>query len=327
MSFFKNFPKTFYDFLNQGENYQIDNIFQHVIIESDIFDNPNLYQKYRIRDGERPDVASYRLYGTTEFYWTFFLINDKLRKDGINAWPLSDIEFRKYINEKYPNNFISAYVDPRSVITKGGIWPGTSVESLKENGDIVLVKLGLQDALIPSERTPDQLVFEELKPGTTTTSELNAKFIQANINTRVITFEVLNNSVSNILNLPTNDNTVYAIRKRLSDISPREIVLMKLLEENTFFTFRNAPRFFELPDKTIVKNVENALEDIENLEDENLQGSNNFGFKTNLKPGVKVIKNIDFERNLNEENSEIKVVAPALITRFAAEFKRIMNNE
>lgn len=329
MAFFKHFPKTFYDFLNSGEKYQIDNIFQHVIVESDIFDNPNLYQKYRIRDGERPDVASYNLYGTTEYYWTFFLVNDILRKGGINSWPLGDIEFRAYIEKKYPSNFISAFVDPRSLITKGGIWPGTSQRTLKNNSDILLVKLGLGQELIPSRRTPDRLITLEINPDTTTESVSFGKFINSDVNTRVVTFSVEKNRILDVLNFSDpDDKNVYVLRKNLGDIAPRELVILQMFGGSLFFRYKDAPRYFKDSDGTIIQNIEDILEKQENDPDDyNLQGADDFPVRTEKKSDIKIVTNFEHEFTENQNNSEINVISPTLITRFASEFKRIINNE
>ena len=63
----------------------------------------NTYDNYitcQIHDGERPDQLSHRLYETTDFYWTFFIVNDIL-KNGMIEWPLSNQALEKHIADTY----------------------------------------------------------------------------------------------------------------------------------------------------------------------------------------------------------------------------------
>lgn len=96
MSFFKNFPTIQYDLFETGELIDIKNIFKQVDV-NDLLIEPSLeYTYYDIGSGERPDTVSQRLYGTTDYYWTFFILNDSL-KEGIRAWPKSEQELERYI--------------------------------------------------------------------------------------------------------------------------------------------------------------------------------------------------------------------------------------
>ena len=83
--YFKNFPTTKYKF--GTENYSVNavNLLSYVDIIDDIKDVIDFYTYYNLLD-QRPDQLSYELYDTSEYYWTFFLMNDHIRRQG---WPLS----------------------------------------------------------------------------------------------------------------------------------------------------------------------------------------------------------------------------------------------
>ena len=100
MSFFKQFPKVNYDFNRKGTVQQMVNIFRSVRPQNTTFDNTTLYKTYYIKNGERPDVVSDQLYGTSDYYWTFFILNDFLH-DGLQAWPMSQEQLTEYINTNY----------------------------------------------------------------------------------------------------------------------------------------------------------------------------------------------------------------------------------
>lgn len=100
MAFFKYFPTTQYR-IEKDTNINIVDIFRQVRAVSTLLDDVNAYEFYNVGDGERPDVTSFKLYDTVDYYWTFFLLNDNLR-EGLNAWPKSYSELEDFVNRKYP---------------------------------------------------------------------------------------------------------------------------------------------------------------------------------------------------------------------------------
>lgn len=99
-TFFENFPKVPIKVNNQQIFY--DDYFRFVDVNELYLNNLNNYNFYEILNAERPDQVSQKLYETTEYYWTFFIINDRL-KNGMKEWPLSSSEFEKHILDKYGN--------------------------------------------------------------------------------------------------------------------------------------------------------------------------------------------------------------------------------
>lgn len=130
MSYFNRFPEITYDFLNNGRKSTIPNIFRQIKIVNKRFDSIAVYEKYTIQE-ERPDQLSYKLYGTTDFYWTFFVVNESLR-NVMNGWPLSSLALEESIIEKYPNHTITPYrdnlLDPKAYNSIAGKFPiGTTI--------------------------------------------------------------------------------------------------------------------------------------------------------------------------------------------------------
>ena len=100
MSFFSQFPKIKYDINADGIKTDITDMFRHVDVKEGLLDNVINYTWYEIIEGERPDVVSNRLYGTPDYYWTFFVINESL-KTGLNAWPKSYRQFDSMLEQDY----------------------------------------------------------------------------------------------------------------------------------------------------------------------------------------------------------------------------------
>jgi len=112
-NYFKYFPREFYLFGNETTA----DVFQNITIYADVIDQvkdlSTVYQDYYIQDNERADQVSYKLYGTPNYYWTFFLMNNKLREQG---WPLSNKKVLEYAQKYYPNKTLTTR-DSLSTIT------------------------------------------------------------------------------------------------------------------------------------------------------------------------------------------------------------------
>jgi len=100
MSFFSQFPKIKYDINADGIKTDLTDMFRHVDVREGLIDNVGTYLYYEIKEGERPDVVSNRLYGTPDYYWTFFVLNETL-KEGLNTWPKSYRQFELMLEQDY----------------------------------------------------------------------------------------------------------------------------------------------------------------------------------------------------------------------------------
>lgn len=103
MSFFRNFPLIDYKFGDETSNTIFQNLTTYIDLIDQVADDVSFYEKYYIKDNTRPDVLSYELYGTTDLYWTFYLLNTKLRLQG---WPLNSHEVYDWAKKIYPNRVI-----------------------------------------------------------------------------------------------------------------------------------------------------------------------------------------------------------------------------
>jgi len=95
MNYFKNFPKVEFDFLKNGQIQSIVDIHKSTRAIKYYLDEITEYQSYQIKDGERPEIVSLKLYDSPDYYWTFYVINDFL-SDGHRTWPLSLEQLEQY---------------------------------------------------------------------------------------------------------------------------------------------------------------------------------------------------------------------------------------
>jgi len=104
MLYFNDFPKVQYKFGNETD----PTIFQDLSIYSDVVDqikdSISVLNVHTIQEGFRPDQVSIQLYGTTLYYWTFYLLNDNIREQG---WPLNRHELQEYTRKVFPNTVLT----------------------------------------------------------------------------------------------------------------------------------------------------------------------------------------------------------------------------
>ena len=136
-NYFKNFRFAEYKF---GDNTDIDlfnNITQYVDLIDQVRNNISFTEKYNILSGDRPDVVSHKLYGTMDYYWTFYLMNEHVRLSG---WPLNNDEILDQVKSKYPNRVLTTTSEIGALFPVGQVIEGQSSSAI---GEIVKRNLDL----------------------------------------------------------------------------------------------------------------------------------------------------------------------------------------
>tara|TARA_A100001388_G_scaffold227486_1_gene178858 strand:+ start:1430 stop:2173 length:744 start_codon:yes stop_codon:yes gene_type:complete len=142
MDFFKDFGDVAYSFGNNELASITPDISKYVDVIDQIKDDIAFLTYYNIREGDRPDQVSLQIYGTTLYYWTFYLLNDKIRQQG---WPLTNTEFQRYIKKIFPNTVLNTRENISTKFKVGqtvtGNTSGASGKIIKRNfmlGQIVI---------------------------------------------------------------------------------------------------------------------------------------------------------------------------------------------
>ena len=121
MAYFTKYPKIRYPFGGQSTTSVVQDIGVYIDLIDRIKDNASYYKEYPIRVGDRPDTVSQVLYGTPDYYWTFFLLNDDLK---LRGWPLSDAAITQKAKEEYPNKVLVTREDMTGRFQPGDIVKG-----------------------------------------------------------------------------------------------------------------------------------------------------------------------------------------------------------
>lgn len=162
MTYFNSFPQITYKFGNEETVNAIQNLSAYVDIIDQTKDNSSLYTKHTILDGDRPDVLSQKLYGNSSYYWTFYLMNDNIRRQG---WPLSYNEVVNKAKEDYPNKTI---VTRDLMFDKMDVGDTVTGQSSAATGTIVRRNLDLGQLVIKPTNTNSFQASELISDGTDT---------------------------------------------------------------------------------------------------------------------------------------------------------------
>ncbi len=99
--YFNPFPKINYDCVGNGFTEEIQDITTRVIVRKWIQDRGSLFSKYRVRDGDTPEMTAFTLYGKTQYHWIVLIFNEVI--NSYYGWPLSRRDFDAFVNNKYAN--------------------------------------------------------------------------------------------------------------------------------------------------------------------------------------------------------------------------------
>ena len=104
MSYFRELPDLFYQSplktRNSSTEYvRVKNLFRRVKLRDDLQNVFTLFDKYQIKQGERPETVAERLYGDVTYDWVVLLTAGIVNVR--DQWPISDYELYKYAENKY----------------------------------------------------------------------------------------------------------------------------------------------------------------------------------------------------------------------------------
>lgn len=140
--FFKDYEKIKYSFGNETSTTIFQNLTLYTDIIDQIKDDVSFYSTKYIQEGERPDQTSLRFYGSPIYYWTFFLLNDKLRTKG---WPIDKTQLLQKVKKDYPNFVITLRRDLSQTFTINQFVTGNTsgargkiIHRNLDNGQLVL---------------------------------------------------------------------------------------------------------------------------------------------------------------------------------------------
>ena len=97
--YFNSMPKIYYDSADTGQPKIVTNLMRRVGLRTKVKTNTMLFDTYKLREGETPEIIAHKLYGDPELHWIIMLVNNVI--DRYHDWPMSTNQFNSYLNQKY----------------------------------------------------------------------------------------------------------------------------------------------------------------------------------------------------------------------------------
>ena len=316
MSFFKQFPKVDYDINRTGTIQKIVDIYRSVRPIQKFVDSPSLYMKYEIKNGERPDIVSQRLYQTPDFYWTFFVVNEFLH-DGYKVWPMSQELLLEYLKKEY-NGFVITS-DPSVQPDDNGIL-GTenSISGKFQLGETITgVTSGAVGTLTRKNIDLNQLIVQNVTLGSG-----NTAFIGDGTNQETIKGGTTDNSIQSHIVYPYADAPHHYY---INETDPVTGETEKRIYTNEVFI--NDPSPLDEGSTGTISNLFQPSFALENLTQEEVQNNLNIPSERLAKSetALTIMTNREYIQEINDERSQIRVINPEFIGDFVSEFEKILN--
>ena len=357
MPFFNQFPKLMYDFNRTGTSQQMVNIFRSVRPQSSILNDSTLYKKFTIHDGMRPDIISEKLYGTTDYYWTFFIINDFLH-DGLQAWPMSEQALREHMNRNYSG--LALQFTPTTITNESLANVSATKNSIAGKLELGALVYGLTSGaigrIIRKDLDLNMIVVDDVIPG-----------VQGrNPQTGALDNNIQGGSFKTNEYIQSSWTDSTGVTRTLTSGSD----FLNTLKPDKIFNYADAPAFYYLegdPDERPVTSPDilptqasqqtpiyselqwnldlqaqisnfdldqlnqNALGDREFIATNTTVGEpliSNGGYQpvaNDISGDIVYKSNRNFIKDKNDARSIIEVINPAFISEFVEEFERVLN--
>ena len=101
MSYFNKFPLMSYD-IKGIKNYKLlPDILRRVKLRALIKSGGMLFEKYDVKEGEKPEDIAFKWFGDAELHWVILMTNNVT--DRYYDWPLNQVQFAEFLDDKYSN--------------------------------------------------------------------------------------------------------------------------------------------------------------------------------------------------------------------------------
>ena len=97
--YFTYFPTVEHDLTKVGQTVTLTNVLRRFIVRNDLQERSDVFYKYNVQVGDRPDIIAEKYYGDADLAWLVLHFNNI--KDPIFEFPLFGNDFDNYIKGKY----------------------------------------------------------------------------------------------------------------------------------------------------------------------------------------------------------------------------------
>ena len=102
MSYFSKFPLFTYDIKGDKVRKLLPDILRRVKLRATIKSGGMLFDKYDVKEGEKPEDVAYKWFGDAELHWVILMTNNVT--DRYYGWPMNQVQFAEFLTDKYGDN-------------------------------------------------------------------------------------------------------------------------------------------------------------------------------------------------------------------------------
>ena len=102
MSYFSKFPLMTYDIKGNKVRKLLPNILRRVKLKAAVADGQVIFDKYDVKEGEKPEDVAYKWFGDAELHWVILMTNNIT--DRYYGWPMNSVQFAEFLADKYGDN-------------------------------------------------------------------------------------------------------------------------------------------------------------------------------------------------------------------------------
>ena len=101
MSYFSKFPLLTYDIKGDKVRKLLPDILRRVKLRALVKSGGILFDKYDVKNGEKPEDVAYKWFGDAELHWVILMTNNIT--DRYYEWPMNQVQFAEFLADKYDN--------------------------------------------------------------------------------------------------------------------------------------------------------------------------------------------------------------------------------
>ena len=99
MPYFRRFPLIGYDIKGNKQYKLLPDILRRVKLRSGIRNGSFLFDKYNVKQGEKPEDIAFKWFGDAEYHWIILMTNNVT--DRYYQWPMTQPQFEEFLADKY----------------------------------------------------------------------------------------------------------------------------------------------------------------------------------------------------------------------------------
>ena len=131
--YFSKFPLMVYDIKGNKTYKLLPDILKRVKIRSGLSASRFVFDKYNVKEGEKPEDVAFKYYGDAQYHWVIMVVNNIT--DRYYEWPMTQPDFEEFLTDKYGAGSEDAVHHHELAQTSGATTSSDESHMLEVNSD------------------------------------------------------------------------------------------------------------------------------------------------------------------------------------------------